>query len=498
MKPNRILLAGLFHETNTFSPGTMGLDQFATLRGDELLSTKGNGSPMGAFLEEAERYGWEVFPTIDMRATPGAMPSPEVIATFLEGLMQGLSAPEAEECSAIFLVLHGAMASPGIPDVEGEVLRQIRNHPNPRVAALPIFGVLDLHGNISPEMAEHSNGLLVYRKNPHTDSAETAVRASALLERTLRKGLTLATRFVSTAILWPPPGTATAAEPMQTLEALARAEEQGGVEEVNVFAGFAHADVPWTGVSFTIVYDTAKATSEQIDQLAEKLHTKAEELKTLGLVEEWEIDAAIADAAAKGRFPVCLVEPADNIGGGATGDGTSILRALLRHQLAGSGVVICDPESVEALQGAAPGSEHELEVGGKVSPLDPGPVKVRARLLRLSDGRYTLEDRHSHAASMSGVHMNMGPCAVIDAEGVIILLTSRRSAPMDLGQWRSQGVNPEELRFIGVKAAVAHRQAYDRITDVNYWVRTPGACASDIASLPYENVRRPVFPLNLV
>jgi len=57
----------------------------------------------------------------------------------------------------------------------------------------------------------------------------------------------------------------------------------------------------------------------------------------------------------------------------------------------------------------------------------------------------------------------MGPCAVIRAGGVTLLLTSRKTPPFDLGQYRSQGIDPEKFSFIGVKAAVAHRRAYDPI-----------------------------------
>jgi microcystin degradation protein MlrC len=57
-------------------------------------------------------------------------------------------------------------------------------------------------------------------------------------------------------------------------------------------------------------------------------------------------------------------------------------------------------------------------------------------------------------------------------------------------------VQPEALRFIGVKAAVAHRQAYDRIAASSHTVRTPGPCTSDLPSLPYRNIRPGVFPLD--
>ncbi len=50
--------------------------------------------------------------------------------------------------------------------------------------------------------------------------------------------------------------------------------------------------------------------------------------------------------------------------------------------------------------------------------------------------------------------------------------------------------------MIGVKAAVAHRRAYDPIAKPSYTVDTPGACSSNLRALPYRHIRRPVFPLD--
>ena len=90
----------------------------------------------------------------------------------------------------------------------------------------------------------------------------------------------------------------------------------------------------------------------------------------------------------------------------------------------------------------------------------------------------------------------MGPCAVVRHEGVIMLLTSRRTPPFDLGQWRSQGVDPEELFVISVKAAVEHRPAYDPIARASYVVDLPGSCAEDLRHLPFRRVSRPIYPLD--
>ena len=52
------------------------------------------------------------------------------------------------------------------------------------------------------------------------------------------------------------------------------------------------------------------------------------------------------------------------------------------------------------------------------------------------------------------------------------------------------------MAVIGVKAAVAHRRAYEPIARASFTVATPGSCASDLTVLPYRNLRRPIYPLD--
>lgn len=125
-------------------------------------------------------------------------------------------------------------------------------------------------------------------------------------------------------------------------------------------------------------------------------------------------------------------------------------------------------------------------------------MTVEALVCHLSDGTFRLEDEHSHIASMSGTTVRMGPCATIQAGSFTILLTSRKTPPMDLGQLRSQGISPENAFIIIVKAAVAHKQAYDPIAKKTYYVDTPGLGTSNLRSLPYKKVKRPIYPLEAI
>jgi microcystin degradation protein MlrC len=491
----RILFAGFFHETHTFVPALTRLADFSIRRGADLLSRRGDGSTIDGFLEVADQSAWDIIPVADY----GALPAGPVDHTVMEAFWIELSEALRRELQTggldgIWLALHGAMVTTECEDPEGELLRRIREVPGAQ--ELPIFGVFDLHATFTSAMARHANGLVAYRENPHTDARESAVRAAQFLKRALETGERPRMLSRTAPVVWPPTGTGTADRPMRDLEDLARRieAEDPDVWAVNVVGGYAFADVPEVGVSFSIVTTGAEEKAESA--LAE-LVEMAVALRELGVPCEWDLEAALADIGEPRRGPVILVEPADNIGGGAPGDGTAILRAFLRHELRNAAVAIADGAAVESLKDAKPGETRRLSIGGKGSALDEGPVEIDATFVSRSDGRFTLEDRNSHLAAAQGVTFEMGPCAVVTAgEGITVLLTSRKTPPFDLAQLRSQGIIPENLSLIGVKAAVAHRRAYDRIAAASYTVTTPGPCTSDLTQLPYRRVRRPVFPLD--
>lgn len=104
-------------------------------------------------------------------------------------------------------------------------------------------------------------------------------------------------------------------------------------------------------------------------------------------------------------------------------------------------------------------------------------------------------DRENHPF---GGEVRMGPCAVVRHGGVVILLTSRRTPPSDLGQWRSQGIDPEDLFAVVAKAATEYRDAYEPITAGAYVLSLPGPCFANLGRLPFRNVRRPVYPLDVL
>ena len=493
MKPPRVLLAGFFHETHTFVEGRTVLADFTVCRGAGILAKAGDGSPVAGFLEVAQAAEWIVVPAIDLRATPSATVEDAVLDCFWEELSAVAQREAAAGLDAVFLVLHGAMVTAGEPDVEGELLTRVRRLP--ALAALPVFVVLDLHANVTGRMAAQANALVAYRENPHTDAHATAVRAANLLRRSLETSEVPHTHWRRAPLIWAPPATGTAEEPMRSLGAQARALERfdPAVWDVSVTPGFSFADTPETGLSFCMV-TTAPAAEAQA-MLATLCH-EAWTRRTEGEVSYPPVNTVLKKILPVARGPVLLVEPSDNIGGGAPGDGTGVLRGLLQFDVPRAAVILNDPESVAAAVLAGIGAQVTLRLGGRGSVLDAGPVELVVEVVSHSLGRFELEDIHSHLASMGGRNVDMGACAVVRHRSITILLTSKKTPPFDLGQWRSQGIEPRDMVVIGVKAAVAHRRAYEPITVASYFVDTPGPCSSNVGSFSFRHLRRPVWPLD--
>jgi len=493
MKP-RVLFAGFVHETHTFLDGTTPWSNFTVTLDDEIMKKLGDGSPSDGFLQVAQDNDLEVVPTIDARCLPCETVEDQVFENFWNELEPRATKAIAEGIDAIYLVLHGGMCTQTIRDPEGELLSRIRAIPG--AAELPIFGVFDLHANLSLRTFRLAQGLVSYRNNPHNDSREAAMRAAQIMVDALAEKRIPRTLGCQLPLLLPPPATGTDDDPMKALESHARELEaqHPDILVINIVAGFAFADSHDTGVSLNVIYRgnddaLAKAVLTEVADLAWSMKEKAE-------IDYPTADELLSQIKPDPKGPTLLVEPSDNIGGGAPGDCTGVLRALLKHGTQNALLALADPEAVAALADAKPGDVRTLELGGKGSRLDPGPVTLEVTFVSRSDGKFTLVDRHSHLASMEGVNIDMQNSAVVRTKNLTILLNSRKTPPFDLGQYRSQGIEPKDFDFIGVKAAVGHRQGYDPISAQSYWVDTPGPCRSELTSFPWKELRRPMYPLD--
>ena len=175
------------------------------------------------------------------------------------------------------------------------------------------------------------------------------------------------------------------------------------------------------------------------------------------------------------RGPVVLADLADNVGGGTPGDGTALLEELLRQGPEGALVLIADPEAVARCLAAGVRERVRLEVGGKADDLHGRPVPVEGTVRLLAE-----RNLRNAGPMRDGLVDDMGRTAVLDVQGLTLVLTERKLPMWNLQQVRSLGIEPSRHRIIVCKGAVAHRAAYAPIASRLIEVETPGACAGDV------------------
>jgi microcystin degradation protein MlrC len=266
-------------------------------------------------------------------------------------------------------------------------------------------------------------------------------------------------------------------------------EKDPKVISVSVFAGFPLADIPPAGLGVYVVTDDDQALA---DRLAGELARVAWEHRHEFIHSALPVADAVARAlAAEGR-PIVLADMADNTGGGAAGDGTEILRELLRVG-ARSAVVACiwDPAAVQACVKAGVGQSVTLDVGGKVDGRHGAPLRVTGTVRTLSDGRFV------HKGPMArGLPGRLGTTAVLDINDVKVILISYRWQTLDPEMIRFVGLDPLEHKVLVVKSTIHYRAAFEPIAREIVEVDAPGLSSSNLGRFDFKRVRRPIFPLD--
>ncbi|MCY4538284.1 MAG: M81 family metallopeptidase [Chloroflexi bacterium] len=489
----RVAIGGILHETHTFmeQPTTLADFEMGSLcRGEDLLREMGGTrSGIAGMLEAASARGWRLLPTLYATAMPAGTVAGDAYQALLTDLLRRTRC--ALPLDGLLLALHGAMVAEGELDVEADILARAREIVG---AETPIVVLLDMHGNISPRLVEVADVLLAYDTNPHIDTHARGVEAVDVMARLLRREIVPTAAYARPALLLPPQSTGTDDEPLSLAHArAAEMETEDALVCVAVTAGFAYADTPFCGASVIVTTDNLPDLARQS---ARELRHWPHPCRDSALPRFLQPNDAVTQAAKIENGPVVLVDSADNIGGGTPGDGTQALMAMLDHDVQAGAIVLADAEAVAICWRAGAGATITLEVGGKADNWHGEPAPVTGRVQALSDGVFTPELPDNHFAAFYGSEVSMGRCAWLRVGGVNILLTERKTPPMDLAQLRHIGIIPEAQQMIVVKSAVAYRAAYSPVATAVIEMDTAGLCSANLTRFPFRHLKRPVFPLD--
>ena len=487
----RIGIGGIAHETNAFSNVATDETLFRKLayrEGQEIIETNtGVRSYLGGYIDEAKAQGITLVPALFANANPSGRIPTHTLETLRDRLVDMLWAEHQKQpLDAIALNCHGAGASVGYPDIEGEILRSVRERFGREI---PVSIVLDLHGNITAEMVEYSDVLVGVKCYPHVDMYESARVTMDLLANIVRTGKRLYKRLITLPWLFAPTAGVTLSGPAHKIQQLTIRLEQEipELKQVTFFHGFPYADIPHCHVAVTAMAETQEAADAAALEVARTAWNDRETFRVPTLSPAEAFDKAQQAEA----FPVVINESSDNPGGGAPGDGTFLLREMLKRNLPGSAFGhICDPEVAQLAAKAGVGSTISCLLGAKTDKLHGEPIALEnAYVKAICDGKFV------NVSPMGGGGVTDLDLSVrLQVGNVDIVVSSRPRQTMCKGPFEMVGINYTQMRYLGLKSSQHFKGWWKDHAGAIITCDPPGIHCGDLSVFDYQYADRNYFP----
>lgn len=472
----RVFIAALVTETNVFVPFPTTLQDFeaGTLhRGDGSRHDTVVGPVLRKFRTVADQYDFDVVEGLAAYAEPSGRIERDTYEALRDELV---GAARAGDPDLVLLFLHGAMAAAGEDDCEGDVLERLR-------AALPkavIGALLDPHCHLTARMLAAATALVIAQEYPHTDFEPRAAQLARLCAETAAGRIAPVAASFDCRMLGVYPTTR---EPMRSfVAALKSAEEQPGVLAASLVHGFAYGDTPDTGARVLVVADRdIDLASRVATSLGRRFYSQRAAMQ----MRYMSIDEALTRAEAIPGL-IVLADTGDNPGGGAPGDNTTLLAAMLARGMTGI-VAGCfaDPASVATCVAAGEGACVTVRIGSG-GPSSGAPLEFTGVVRSIREAH----DEESLGSSREA----LGRSVWIQSASADIALCSLRRQVYAPDAFTGLGIPLAQARYVALKSTQHFHARFAPIAAEIIYVATPGALAMDVTAIPYRRMPRDRFP----
>jgi microcystin degradation protein MlrC len=486
----RIAIGQLWQETNTFNPWPttrQDFEQFGVLRGTELVEQMADTNELGGFIQSLRSWPEqpEIVGLVRLPAWPGG---PVDAATFAWLRDEMVSALRRQlPVDAVLLALHGALAADDCPDVEGAILKALRQVIGP---AVPLVATLDLHANITAAMVREADALVLYHTAPHIDVFETGQRGAAVLRRIVIGGARPVTAFQKLPMVFPAE-RANTQDPASISYCFRERLHALEARPEILCAGLATVqpwlDIPDLGNAVVIVTDgDHELARAECDRLAAEVWQHRREY----LPELVPVATAVRAAHDNAEGLVVLSDSADATTSGAPGDSTWLLRELIQYDWPRPVLVtLVAPQVAAEAQRRGIGAELTAPLGGIRDHRYSQPLPLSTRVAGLFEARFTLS---GHLAK--NLPIDMGPSAVLRHGNVFIIVTSRSGPHFAPELFQAAGLDPFAAAVLVAKSPCGFRAAYQARARKILVVQAPGCAPSDFWHYDYRRIPRPLWP----
>lgn len=475
-----IAIAGLACETSTFTPSRTLAPDFHPRRGNEVVQQYTFLHPGTILGEAAEWRG-----TLTGHALPGGIVSRAAFEELAEEIITRLKEIVSKgSLHGLWLDIHGAMCVEGLDDSEAELLRRVRAVIGTDVV---VSASMDLHGNVSRELAHLTDMITCYRMAPHEDELETKERAC----RNLVEFLTLSPgeprpikAWIPIPILLPGEQTSTRVEPAKSIYAtVPLIEDTEGVLDAAIWVGYPWADEPRNRAAVVVTGWERSAVTSGAEKLAAMFWNARADFKFVGPA--GSLNECLEKALASSARPFFISDSGDNPTAGGAGDVTwTLIQLLARPEFkepSGPTVIYASlpgPNAIRTAVEAGRGATVTVTAGADIDDLHSGPVTMTGKVHSIKHGdKYAVTE------------------VVLQVGSMYVILTQQRKPYHHESDFTDLDLNPRSADIVIVKIGYLEPELHDMAAN---WMLalTPGGVDQDIENLGHQRIRRPMWPFD--
>ncbi|TPX13088.1 uncharacterized protein E0L32_006514 [Thyridium curvatum] len=478
-----IAIAGLACETSTYTPTRTLAPAFHPVRGDEIITRAypflTPGEPLG---DAAEWHG-----ALIGHAMPGGVVARAAFEELAGEIVRRLTdiVANVPSLDGLWFDIHGAMVVEDMQDAEAELLRRVRGVVGQDTI---VSASMDLHGNVSRELAHQTDLITCYRMAPHEDHLITKERACRNLVDVLNERVRDQRRpikaWIPLPILLPGEQTSTRVEPAKHIyAAVDGVEDTEGVLDAAIWVGYAWADERRNRAIVMATGWEQRAVAAGAEKLARLFWDAHADFAFVGKAGSFKecIGAALKSKAR----PFFISDSGDNPTAGGSGDMTwGLTRLLERPEFkdpSGPTVIYASvpgPKAVETAVQAGVGATVTVTAGAEVDHVHSGPITMTGRVHAIKFG-----DKNAEVE------------VVIQVGSVYAILTRLRKPYHKEHDFTDLNLKPREADIVIVKIGYLEPELHNMAAD---WMLglTPGGVDQDIERLGHHHIRRPMWPFD--
>ncbi|MFJ8007527.1 M81 family metallopeptidase [Streptomyces fagopyri] len=470
-----IAVAGLGIESSTFSPARTEAPAFHPSRGAAVLERYPFLAPGEELREAAAWHG-----ALVGKSLPGGTVTAAAWTALTDELIERLAA--LPRLDGLWYDIHGAMTVEGIDDAEAVLLERVRATVGPDVI---VSTSMDLHGNVSRELAHRSDLITCYRMAPHEDHMETKERAVRNLVELLVSGSPRPVKaWVPVPVLLAGEQTSTRIEPAKSVyAAVDEVEAADGVTDAAIWVGYAWADEPRNRAVVVVTGDDTAAVSAGAERLARGFWDARHDFDFVAPTGTY--DELLDEALATDLRPYFISDTGDNPTAGGAGDVTwGLTRLLERPEFQkedGPTVIYASvpaPAAIETAVAAGIGATVTVTAGAEVDDRHAGPVTLTGVVHAI---------RHGDRDAETEVVLRVG--------SVYAILTRLRKPYHHEHDFTDLDLEPRSADIVIVKIGYLEPELFDMSVGWKMAL-TPGGVDQDLVRLGHRRIRRPMFPFD--